>query len=91
MNEEPKEPKEPRVSRRMLRNIRIETEDWMGDPIEISATEWANGEGTDFSVGDKVVISLHESEIQAIRMLMNAMDAEKLEDFEERKTMYERH
>ena len=43
----------------------------------IEVTEWANGEGWDITINDKV-ISLHEDELEAINYLTKVLIYEKL-------------
>ena len=40
----------------------------------ITVTEWSNGEGWDFCLNDKPVISLHCSEIDAMNYLIKTLE-----------------
>ena len=39
----------------------------------VIATEWANGEGWDISVGDKPILSVHYSEIELLDLVLSAI------------------
>lgn len=40
----------------------------------IEVTEWANGEGWDITISDKQQFSLHHSEFQKLRLLIDYLD-----------------
>ena len=66
---------DPEVRRQEVRSISVEAKVF-GDYIVVSATEWANGDGWDVSVGDKPVLQVHHSEFGLLKLLFAAMEVD---------------
>ena len=42
----------------------------------VMATEWPNGEGFDISVGDKPILSIHDSELPLLKLAVDALEVD---------------
>ena len=58
------------------------------EPGVAMATEWSNGEGWDLSVGDKPPLGIHDSEMDLLKHVIAAIEADSYLLPEEEEKMY---